>query len=70
MDQFYELAMKCRNGSMNKEELITQLRGGSIENWVGAFKIIIAIILVINNADGFQVPPNPGAIVPPHLQWL
>jgi hypothetical protein len=24
----------------------------------------------MNTAAGFQIPPNPGAIVPPHLQWL
>jgi hypothetical protein len=46
------------------------LRGGAVEDWVGAFGIVIAIITVLNNIDAFQVHPAPGAIVPPHLQWL
>lgn len=25
---------------------------------------------MLNNVDAFQVPPAPGAIVPPHLQWF
>jgi len=70
MDQLYDLAVKCRNNSIRKEELITELRGGGIEDWVAAFGMIIAIITVINNVEAFQVPPAPGAIVPPHLQWL
>jgi hypothetical protein len=68
MDQLYDLAVKCRNNSISKEELITELIGGGIEDWVAAFGIIIAIITVVNNVDAFQV--SPGAIVPPHLQWL
>jgi len=70
MDQLYDLAVKCRNNSMSKEELITKLRGGCVEDWIAAFGIIIAIITVLNNVDAFQVPPAPGAIVPPHLQWF
>ena len=66
MDQLYDFAVKCANGSMSKEELITELRGGGIEDWVGAFGIIIAIIIVINNVTGFQIPPNRGAIVHPN----
>jgi hypothetical protein len=68
MDQFYDLAVKYRNNSMSREELILELRGGEIQNWVAAFGIVIAIITVLNNVEGFQVPP--GAIVPPHFQWL
>lgn len=70
MDQLYDLSVKYRNNSMSRKELITELRGGAIEDWVAAFGVIIAIITLINNVDAFQVPPNPGAIVPPHLQWL
>ena len=70
MDQLYDLAVKCRNNSISKEELVMELRGGGIEDWVGAFGIVIAIIAVLNNSDAFQVHPAPGAIVPPHLQWL
>ena len=70
MDQLYDLAVRYRNNSMSREEFILELRGGGIEDWVAAFGIIIAIITLINNVDAFQVPPNPGAIVPPHLQWL
>jgi len=70
MDKLYDLAVKCRNNSINREELIMELRGGGIENWVAAFGMIIAIITLLNNADAFLVPLNPGQIVPPHLQWL
>ena len=66
MDQFYDLAVKCVNDSMSKEELIPELRGGGIEDWVGAFRIIIAIIVIMNNAAGFQILPNRGAIVHPN----
>ena len=39
--------------------------------WVSALGAIIAIINLlnnINNIDAFQVPP--GAVPPPHLEWL
>lgn len=68
MDQFYDLAVKYRNNSMSKEEVILELRGGEIQDWVATFGIVIAIITVLNNVAGFQVPP--GVIVPPHFQWL
>jgi hypothetical protein len=32
--------------------------------------MIITIITVLNNVEAFQIPPAPGAILPPHLQWL
>ena len=70
MDQLYDLAVKYRNNLISKEELVMELRGGGIEDWVAAFGIIIAIITLINNAGAFQVPSNPGATVPPHLEWL
>ena len=68
MDQFYALAVKSKNDSISIEELIMVLRGGDIQDWVRAFGIIISIITVLNNVDGFQVPP--GTIVPPHLKYL
>ncbi len=37
-----DLAIKSRNNSMSKEELINELRGGAIEDWVAAFGVIIA----------------------------
>jgi hypothetical protein len=71
MDEFYDLAVKYRNNSMSREEVILELSGGAIENWVAAVGIILTILTMMNNlntGEGFSVPP--GAIVPPHLQWL
>lgn len=71
MDQLYNLAVKWKNKSISKKELITELRGGDIQDWGAAFGIIIAIITVLNNVDAFQVPPH--AVVPPHVYpygWL
>jgi len=47
MDQFYDLAVKCRNNSISKEELVMELRGGGIEDLVGAFGIVIVIIEIL-----------------------
>lgn len=63
MNYFYDFAIKFRNGSINQEQLIFQLWGVAMENWVGGFGIILAMIIAINNASGFQ-------ILPPDLQWL
>lgn len=65
MNQLYDLDVNCRNNSLSIEELITELRCGGIEDWAGIVGIIIAIITMLNNIKGFQVPPRP--IVPPHL---
>ena len=46
MNQLYDLAVKCGNGSMSRKELITELRGGGIEDWVAAFGVIIYIIFI------------------------
>lgn len=72
MDQLYDLAVKYRNNSIGREEVIFELRGGGIQELVAAFGIIIALIIVINNIDAsaFQVHPAPREIVPPHHQWL
>ena len=71
MDQLYDLSIKCRDNSISQEELITtltNLRGGSLVDVATGLAIIAAIIILANNANGFQ--PNPHVIVPPHLQWL
>lgn len=70
MEEFDRIVKKCMDGSISSEEAILQLRAGGIEDWVGAFRILIAIIMVLNKVDDFQVPPAPGTIVPPHLAWL
>ena len=71
MDQLYDLSIKCRDNSISQDELITtltNLRGGSLVDVTVGLAIIAAIIILANNANGFQ--PNPHVIVPPHLQWL
>ena len=71
MDQLYDLSVKCRNNYTNQEELITTLTnlwGGAFVDVVAGLPIITAIIIMASNVYAFQ--PNPGAIVPPHLQWL
>lgn len=71
IDQLYNLSIECRNNSLSKEQLITKisdLRGGSFIDIVGAFGIIGAIIILLSNGLGFH--PNPYVIVSPHLHWL
>ena len=70
IEKFDELAVKWKSGSISMKELILELRGGDLAEWGAKFGIAMAIITVLNNVDAFQVPPAPGAIVPPHLQWL
>ena len=71
MNELYHLSVECKNNSLSQEELITKitnLRGGSFVDVVAGLAIIAAIIILANNANGFQ--PNPHVNVPPHLQWL
>lgn len=71
MNELYHLSVECKNNSLRQDELITKitnLRGGSFVDVAAGLAIIAAIIILANNANGFQ--PNPHAIVPPHLQWL
>ena len=71
MDQLYDLSIKCRDNSISQDELITtltNLRGGSLVDVTVGLAIIAAIIILANNANGFQ--PNHMWIAPPHLQWL
>ena len=68
IEKFDELAVKWNSGSISMKELILELRGGDLAEWVAKFGITMAIIIVLNNVDAFQVPP--GTIVPPHLQGL
>jgi len=66
LDQCYDFAVRYRNTSISREELIAELRGGAIQDWVSALGLILAIITVINNVnvDAFQ------AATLPHLSWL
>jgi hypothetical protein len=71
MDELYHLSVECKTNSLSQEELITKisnLRGGDFLDVAAGLAIIAAIIILANNANGFQ--PNPHVIVPPHLQWL
>ena len=71
MNELYYLSVECKNNSLSQEELITKitnLRGGSFVDVAAGLAIIAAIIILANNAEGFQ--PNPHMNVPPHLQWL
>jgi hypothetical protein len=68
MKKLYEIALKYKDNSISTEEVILELRGGDIQDWAAALGIVITIITVLNNVSGFQLPP--GAIIPPHLQWL
>ena len=71
MNELYHLSVECKNNSLSQEELITKitnLRGGSFVDVAAGLAIIAAIIILANNANGFQ--PNPQVNVPPHLQWL
>jgi hypothetical protein len=71
MDKLYDLAVKYTNKSITRNQLLLELRGGDIQTFVAALGIIGAIIILVINRHkvaGFQVPP--GAIIPPHLQWL
>lgn len=71
MNEFHYFLVKCKNNSLSQEELITKitnLRGGSFVTVFTGLAIIAAIIILANNANGFQ--PNPHVNVPSHLQWL
>ena len=71
MNELYYLSVECKNNFLSQEELITKitnLRGGSFVDVAAGLAIIAAIIILANNANGFQ--PNPHVNVPPHLQWL
>ena len=73
MDKLYEIALKCKDNFMSKEELIAELRGGDIRDFVAAIGFIMAFIVMLKNisdVEAFQVPPGPGVIPPPHLSWL
>jgi hypothetical protein len=68
MKKLYEIAMKYKDNSRSREEVILELRGGDIQDLGAGLVIFIIIITVLNNISGFQLPPEP--ILPPHLQWL
>lgn len=73
MGKLYEIALKCKNNFMSREEVIAELRGGNIKDFVTAIAFIMALIVTLTNisdVEAFQVLPNPGAIPPPHLSWL
>ena len=71
MNELYYLSVECKNNSLNQEELITKitnLRGDAFVNVTAGLAIIATIIILVNNANGFQ--PNPHVNVPPHPQCL
>jgi hypothetical protein len=73
IDQLYNLSIECGKNSLSKEQLITKisnLRGGSFIDIVGALGVIGAIIILLTNDWGLAFQPNPNLIIPPHLQWL
>lgn len=75
INKLYEIALKlkCPENRISREELIAELRGGDIKDYVTAIGVIMAIIGIlfnISDAEAFQIPPGPGAIPPPHLSWL
>lgn len=73
MDTLYQIALKCSYTFMSQEELIAELRGGDLKESIAAIGVIMAFMVMLKNIIGveaFQVPPNPGAIPPPHLSWL
>jgi len=68
IERFDKLTVKWNSDSISIKELILELRGGDLAEWVAKFGIAMAIIMVLNNVDAFQVPP--GANVSPHREWL
>lgn len=60
IDELYYLSVECKNNSLSQEELINKirnLRGGSFVNVAAGLAIITAIIIIANNANGFQYHP-------------
>lgn len=76
IDLLYDLALKCRINSITKEELLTELRGGDMDDVrrvFGAVGFVCVVIIVINNwqiIEGFQAVQGFTRIRPPHLQLL
>ena len=71
IDELYHLSVECNTNFLSQQQLITKisnLRGGNFVDVAAGLAIIAAIIILANNANGFQ--PNPHMNVPPHLQWL
>ena len=71
MNELYYLSVEYKNNSLSKDELITKItniRCGAFVDVIEGLAIILAIIIVAKNANGFQ--PNPHINPPPHLQWL
>lgn len=74
MGAMYDLAFDFHANSLTQHELkarISSLRGGDLD-----YKDVLVIIFIILIARytvgsfGFQINPQMGRIVPPHLQWL
>ena len=73
MNELYHFSVKCKNNSLSQKELITKitnLRGGSFVDVAAGLVIIVTIIILANNANGFQPNPHMHALPPLHLQWL
>ena len=71
INELYHLSVEYTNNYLSEDELIIairNLRGGSFVNVAIGLTIIASIIILVNNAYGFQLTPHGN--VPPHLQFL
>lgn len=69
MNELYYLLIGWKNNSLSQEELITKirnLRGSSFVDVAAGLRIVTTIIILANDANGFQL--NPHVNVPPHIQ--
>ena len=69
--ELHYLSVKYNTNFLNQEQLITKIRNLRGDNFVDmtvSLAIITTILMLANNANGFQT--NPHMNVPPHLQWL
>ena len=71
MSELYHLSVECKNNSLSQDELIAKvrnLRGDYFVDKTTGLAIIATIIILANNANGFQ--SNPHVNILSHLQWL
>ena len=68
MEQLNSLVFRVNSGLITMEEAVLELRGGAFIDVAEGLAIIAAIILLTNNAGGFQYNPHANDL--PHLQWL
>ena len=71
IDQLYNLAIECKNNSLNKEQLIKKindLRDGSFIDTETAFDIVGFIVMLLTNDWGLAFRNDTDIIVRPYLQ--